>query len=106
MPRFRIDFSPLEWQNPMPGARFKARRCGTGQMRIAEFTPEFTEADWCLRGHTGYVIEGSMEINCHGQTETLHAGDGLFIPPGPDTGHRVRALTPSVRLLLIEEIPA
>ncbi len=101
---FRIDFDGKEWKTPFPGSRYKAYRSGDQLVRIAEFTPEFTEADWCEKGHIGYVIEGSMQIDCHGRIETLNAGDGIFIPPGEGTGHKVHALTPVVRLLLIEEI--
>lgn len=101
---FRIDFESKQWKEPFPGSRYKAYRSGNRLVRIAEFTPEFTEADWCQKGHIGYVIEGSMQIDCHGRVETLKAGDGLFIPPGEGAGHKVHALTPVVRLLLIEEI--
>ena len=101
---FRIDFDAKQWKEPFPGSRYKAYRSGNRLVRIAEFTPEFTEADWCEKGHIGYVIEGSMQIDCHGRVETLKAGDGLFIPPGQGAGHKVHALTPVVRLLLVEEI--
>jgi quercetin dioxygenase-like cupin family protein len=103
-PAFRIDFAGKEWKAPFPGSRYKAYRSGNRLVRIAEFTPEFTEADWCEKAHIGYVIEGSMQIDCHGRIETLKAGDGMFIPAGEGTGHKVHALTPVVRLLLVEEI--
>ena len=68
---FRIDFDGKEWKTPFPGSRYKAYRSGDRLVRIAEFTPEFTEADWCEKGHIGYVIEGSMQIDCHGRIEIL-----------------------------------
>jgi quercetin dioxygenase-like cupin family protein len=106
MPEFRIDFNLQDWKVPAPCARFKARGCGDRQMRLAEFTPEFTEPDWCVKGHIGYVLEGVMQLDSHGEVETFRAGDGFHIPAGHDSGHKVRALTNPVRLLLIEELHA
>lgn len=55
------------------------------------------------KGHAGYVLEGVLEIDFHGRKETFEAGDGLFISAGPESGHKARALTPVVRVILFEE---
>ena len=68
-----------------------------------EFTKEFVEADWCTRGHAGYVLEGVIAVDFHGEDVVFLAGDGLFIPPGNEHGHKARAITDSVTLVLVDE---
>jgi len=101
---FRVIFRELEWQSPMPGVRFKAFRSGNKQIRLAEFSNEFVEPDWCEKGHMGYVMEGSLEIDFNGKTVTYKAGDGLVIPPGTGSKHKARSLTPVTRLVLVEDV--
>jgi len=70
---------------------------------LAEFTKEFIEADWCVKGHTGYVLEGVIEVDFQTRQEVFVAGDGLFIPPGNEHGHKAKAITNSVTLVLVED---
>jgi quercetin dioxygenase-like cupin family protein len=99
----RIRFAEIEWVSPLPGIRFKAFRSGETQLRLVEFSQEFVEPNWCEKEHAGYVLEGVLEIDFHGRKETFEAGDGLFISAGPGCGHKARALTPVVRVILFEE---
>jgi quercetin dioxygenase-like cupin family protein len=71
-------------------------------LRLAEFTKEFEEADWCIRGHIGYVLSGEMEIDFHGRIATFRPGDGLFIPAGAEHGHKAKVLTESIMVVLVE----
>ena len=98
----RIKFTEIEWESSLQGARFKAVRAGAKQVRLAEFSQEFVEPHWCEKGHTGYVLEGVLEIDFHGRKEIFTAGDGLYIPAGPENGHKARTLTPVVRVILFE----
>lgn len=75
-----IDFEPLQWQSPLPGVRFKAHREGTRQVRLVEFSSEFVEPDWCEKGHVGYVLEGTLEVNFQGRVVVYPQGSGIFIP--------------------------
>jgi hypothetical protein len=99
----RVDFDSIPWQSPAPGARFKAWERNGSRLRLAEFTKEFVEADWCIQGHVGYVLEGVIEVDFHTGQEIFVAGDGLFIPPGDEHGHKARAITNSVTLVLVED---
>jgi quercetin dioxygenase-like cupin family protein len=103
MQMFKVDFDTLEWQAPLPGARFKVHRANGKQIRLVEFTPEFVEPDWCEKGHVGMVLEGTIEVGFRGETVVYQAGDGVFIPAGASGGHKARSLTPVVRLVLVEE---
>ncbi len=99
----RVDFESVPWQAPAPGVRFKAYEHNGRRLRVAEFTKEFVETDWCVNGHVGYVLEGVIEVDFHKRQEVFLAGDGLFIPPGNEHGHKARAVTNSVTLILVDE---
>jgi len=99
-----IHFDTLSWQDGLPGARFKLYREGKRQLRLVEFSSEFVEPDWCEKGHTGYVLEGTLEIDFKSHKITYPQGSDICIPPGPDTGHKAKPLTPVVKLILIEEV--
>ena len=64
---FKVDFDTLEWQSPLPGARFKVHADGGQQIRLVEFTSEFVEPHWCEKGHIGMVLEGVLEVDFHGR---------------------------------------
>lgn len=104
MEPYKVIFDALEWQTPMPGARFKAHNDGTKQMRLLEFTSEFVEPHWCEKGHYGFVVQGELEIDFHGRCVRYAEGAGIFIPAGLSHGHKARSLTPSVRLFLVEDV--
>lgn len=77
MQRSKINFDALEWQSPLPGARFKAYRSGGKQIRLVEFTSDFIEPHWCEKGHIGLILEGSLEdpqITQMAQIENSHIG--------------------------------
>jgi len=103
MQTFKVEFDRLQWQSPLPGARFKCHREGGKQLRVLELTRELVEPDWCEKGHIGLVLEGALEIDFRGRVVTYREGDGLFIPPGPEGGHKARSLTPVARLVLVED---
>ncbi len=104
MEPYRVTFDSLDWQIPMPGARFKVFREGNKQIRLAEFTPEFVEPHWCEKGHVGIVLSGELEIDFHGRVVRYPEGSGILIPPGSKNGHKARAVTSSVQLFLVEDV--
>ncbi len=99
----RVDFESLPWESPAPGVRFKKHQDNGRQLRLVEFTKEFVEPDWCVKGHTGYVLEGVITVDFHGKDMVFVAGDGLFIPPGNEHGHKARPVTDAVTLVLVDE---
>jgi quercetin dioxygenase-like cupin family protein len=94
----------MPWQQPTAGVRFKAYDRDGQRLRLAEFSKDFVEPDWCTKGHIGYVLQGRMEVDFHGQLVTFRAGDGLFIPPGSEHGHKARVLRERVRVILVESV--
>ncbi|MCL7415241.1 MAG: cupin domain-containing protein [ANME-2 cluster archaeon] len=87
MEQCKIDFSSIPWEMPAAVVRFKVYRHNGIQLRLVEFTDEFTETDWCTRGHIGYILEGRLEVNFNGNEVVFNAGDGVFIPAGEKDKH-------------------
>jgi quercetin dioxygenase-like cupin family protein len=53
---------------------------------LLEFAPGFGDPNWCARGHTGYVLEGSLSLEFEDRVEPIGTGEGFVIDPG--TRHR------------------
>ncbi len=104
MEQYKIDFQSIEWETPTAGVRFKAYEQSGRKLRLAEFTSEFIEPDWCIKGHIGYVLEGRMEINFDGNVITFGPGNGIFIPAGIKHKHIAKVLTDKVTVVLVEDI--
>ena len=100
----KVEFDSIEWQEAMPGARFKVFGDGKKQVRLLEFTSEFVEPHWCEKGHVGFVLKGELEIDFDGQIVSYGQGAGIFIPAGALTKHKARSITPSVQLFLVEDV--
>ena len=103
MKPYRIDFESMEWESPADGVRFKAFERNSRKLRLVEFTKEFVEPDWCIKGHIGYILEGQIEIDFNGEKEIFDPGDGVFIPAGGEHKHKGRVVTEKVTAILVEE---
>jgi len=99
-----IDFDSLQWESTLPGARFKSYREGARQIRLLEFSSDFVEPVWCEKGHVGFVLEGTLEVEFNGRVVVYPQSSGIFISAGPAAAHKARALTPVVRLVLVEDV--
>ncbi|MFC1601209.1 cupin domain-containing protein [Candidatus Sumerlaeota bacterium] len=98
----KIDFSSQAWETPASGARLKVHQEAGTRLRLLELASDFVEADWCVKGHIGYVLDGRLAVDFNGTVETFEPGDGLFIPPGEKHKHKARALTATTTLILVE----
>ena len=104
MEQYKIDFESMAWERPMVGVRFKAYEQEGRKLRLAEFTKEFVEPDWCTKGHIRYILEGQMEIDFDGKVIAFGPGDGVFIPAGEEHKHKGRVLTDTAKVILVEEV--
>jgi quercetin dioxygenase-like cupin family protein len=102
MEQYKIDFKSMNWETPTAGIRFKVYQQGSRKLRLAEFTKEFVEQDWCTKGHIGYILEGQMKIDFDGKVIVFGPGNGLFIPAGKR--HKAKVLTDTVKAILVEDI--
>jgi quercetin dioxygenase-like cupin family protein len=101
---YRVYFDAIAWETSAPGVRAKIHKSEGKQLRLVEFSREFVEADWCRKGHTGFVLEGRLQIDFSGSEVTFGPGDGVFIPAGEDHKHKAKVLTDTARLILVEDI--
>ncbi len=101
MTEYSIDFTVIPWESPEKGFRSKTVIKDSKKLRIVEFSHDFLEPDWCLKGHIGYVIEGEMEIDFDGQIQSFKTGDSLFIPKGQK--HKHHSTIQKTKLFLVEE---
>ena len=104
MESFKVRFDAIEWQRALPGARFKAFREGSRQLRLLEITFEFVEPEWCEKGHVGIVLKGEIEIDFNGRVVRYPEGSGIFIPSGATSSHKARAISSAALLFLVEEV--
>lgn len=104
MENCKIDFSSLAWQNSSKGLLYKTYNDGKRQISILEYSHDFVDKEWCQRGHYGYVIEGQGELIFSGIKVQVSAGDGIFLPAGPENKHQFKALSDKVTLFLVGDM--
>ncbi|MDQ3061929.1 MAG: phosrestin [Acidobacteriota bacterium] len=104
MSQFKVNFDDIKWESSQAGARFKAFRQNGKQIRLIEFTEDFMEEDWCVKSHVGFVLEGELEIDFGGERVNYAGGQGIFILEGENSAHKARAVTPVVKLILVEDL--
>ncbi len=100
----RIDFDSLDWIPMAPGARHKVFERSGKRVRLVELTDAFVEDGWCPRGHSGVLLEGSLEIRFENRVERYGEGEGILIVGGGAERHKAKALSPVARLLLVEDV--
>ena len=103
MNQYRIDFEVISWKSPAAGVRVKVYEQNEKILRLVEFSKEFVEAEWCTKGHIGYILEGRMEIDFNGRIVPFGPGDGIFIPSGDQHAHKANVLTDMLKVILVED---
>jgi quercetin dioxygenase-like cupin family protein len=98
-----VEFNDIPWDTPARGVKVKSLVRGDKRLRLVEFTHEFTEPDWCTKGHVGLVLEGEVAININGVVQNFKTGDGLVIPSGEQSRHKHHDTIKPTRLFLVEE---
>jgi len=104
MIEYNVDFKTKLWESPLHGVRFKRYAHAGKQARLVEYTKDFMEPDWCLKGHIGYVIEGKLEIDFNGNIISYKSGDVIFIPSGEESKHKAKILSATAKVLLVEDV--
>ena len=102
---YLIEFDKLTWNELALGLRYKSFISGNQQIRLVEFSEGFIEPDWCIKGHAGYVLDGTFANNYSGNIERYEKGDIIFIPKGEQSKHKtVLGRGEKATLLLFEII--
>jgi ethanolamine utilization protein EutQ (cupin superfamily) len=103
MREYLINFQSMDWENPSPCIRYKAFSRDNQRIRLAEFSEDFAEKNWCTKGHIGYVIEGNISIDFNGKLVNFKSGDGLFIPEGESNKHKAKVAKGEKALVILFE---
>ncbi len=98
----RIDFTALGWESPMRGVRQKAVTWGTRRVRLVEYQRAM-EPHWCERGHYGYVLSGTLEVEFPDGVIVYGPGNGVCMPAGHEHRHRARVLSDTVQVIFVED---
>ena len=101
---YLIEFDKMSWNESAKGLRTKTFMNGNQQIRLVEFSEGFIEPDWCIKGHAGYVLDGTLIIDFNGNIERYHKGAIIFIPPGKEAKHKVIIEKNGKTILLAFEI--
>ena len=99
-----VRFDAMEWMSPAEHVRQKAQTLAGQQIRVVEFSRGMQHPEWCLRGHWGYVLEGTLELEFNGGTIQLGPGDGMIVPPGETYRHRPNPVSDQVLMVLCETL--
>ena len=99
----KVDFESIPWSSPAIGVREKVYKEGHRQLRLVEYSREMP-LHWCEKGHYGYVLSGRMETRFEKEVQTLSAGDGIFLPSGPEHKHMAKILTNTATVFFVEDV--
>lgn len=103
MQDYLIEFASIPWDSPSPGVRQKIITGHDKCLRLVEYS-QAMPPHWCEKGHFGYILEGSLEIQFADAGLVFRPGDGVFIPGGAEHRHMAKALTEVVWAVLVEDV--
>ena len=94
-------FDQVEWQQVGEFARQKLIQLEDKRIRMLELSAGFREAEWCDRGHIGYVISGELQMEFPESNASYSEGDGLFLLPGQK--HKASISQGTTQLFLVDQ---
>ena len=103
MLQYKIDFDELDWAEPLEGVKCKIFKQSGKQLRIVVYSKEMP-LHWCEKGHYGYILDGTFEIEYHNEKVVYQTGDGVFIPDGKEHRHRAKVLSEYVKAIFVENV--
>jgi quercetin dioxygenase-like cupin family protein len=99
---FRAAAHPLAQASPQLKLREAVTPFGLA-LRYQEREPGGAPPNWCLTGHSVFILEGRIAYEFDTHTVEAGPGDMLHIPAGPEHRHKPRAIGPhAVKYFLTE----
>lgn len=95
----------VEWTVPEQGVKEKRIVLGGKVVRLLQIDGKYESNEWCETGHTGYVLEGSFDLDINGEMNTLNKGSVFFVEGGKFEHRHIPTVHDGekVRLLLVED---
>ena len=103
MIQYNVNFENLDWEVPLEGVKCKIYKYKGKQIRLVIYSRDMP-LHWCEKGHYGYILDGTFEIEFQNKKVVYQTGDGVFIPEGKNHKHRAKALTEFVKVIFIENV--
>jgi hypothetical protein len=103
MTQYRVNFRSMPWTRTGTGVRQKTFRFDRNQLRLVEYS-KLMPPHWCEKGHVGYMLAGKMEVRFGNEIQAFSAGDGIYLPSGPQHKHSVTILTDTAILVFVEHL--
>jgi quercetin dioxygenase-like cupin family protein len=101
---YKIQFDQMAWFEAGDGMRYKRFQQGELQLRLVEWDRAMVHADWCFKGHIGFVLDGEVEIDIAGKVFSYAKGDVILLPEGEEHRHRPKVLTDKVQFFSVEKV--
>ena len=99
-----VDFADAALEPEALGIASRAIEVNGVRWALVEYEPGVLREEFCLEGHSGYVLEGAVTYEfADGRPPlALEAGDGFTLPDDDAGGHRGRAGDEGARLFIID----
>ena len=85
-----VRFAELSWADDVPGIRARQTHIARRRWALVEYAAGARRQEWCLDGHAGFVVSGSVEYEFEDGAEPLavRTGDAFALA----TGHAHRGV--------------
>lgn len=103
MVEYKVKFGELKAEKTFEGVKSKGYKHDDKQLRVVEYSKKMPP-HWCEKGHYGYMLEGSWEIEYQNEKVVYQPGDGVFIPDGKEHRHRAKVLSEFVKVVFVENV--
>ena len=100
----RIAFDSIDWHDDVPGIRARATAVEGRRWALVEYAPAARRREWCLDGHAGLVLKGSIEYEFDDGTSPLRLHEGDAFQLATNRPHRgTNRSEGETRLFLIDD---
>jgi mannose-6-phosphate isomerase-like protein (cupin superfamily) len=91
-------FNELPWEQVNDLVRQKKSEVDEKTVRLLELQDGFTEPQWCYKGHVGYVVKGSIQVEFESETQTFNSGDVVVLPSA--VAHKAKSCGKTILFLV------
>jgi quercetin dioxygenase-like cupin family protein len=79
-----VRFTELSWADDVPGIRARQTHVAGRRWALVEYAAGARREEWCLDGHAGFVVSGSVAYEFEDGAEplTVRAGDAFALATG------------------------
>lgn len=98
-----VELDAVEWVEEDEGVRARVGRVRGGRWALVEYAPRSERHEWCMDGHVGYILAGTIEYELEGGGMIeVGAGSCFVLPAGQRHRGRNRGRE-MARLLVIDD---